>query len=333
MKKVLLLLMLITVFISLCSCGKSEAATNVDNMILEIGEVTLESEEKISAAEKAASELKESEYNQLEQLSTLEEARTIYERLVEEKRIADNKQAISEIETAINAIGVVTLEQESAITSARTLYDKGNDDVKAGITNYEVLEYAEAQLSNLKVQNVIDLIDQIGQVTLDSGEKIDTAKAAYDALASDEKVQVTNSANIETASTKLVELQTENRIENIIRVTKLQVSRPNSAGGVSLYIGFKNMSDKIIKYLTFEVVPYNAVGDIVYCDIRDYANFRGQATGPYAKGEGLAGNNSGYWDCAWYNYSITDVELESIYIQYMDGTSIVLSEDELDYVF
>ena len=130
-----------------------------------------------------------------------------------------------------------------------------------------------------------------------------------------------------------MELQTENRIENIIRVTKLQVSRPNSAGGVSLYIGFKNMSDKIIKYITFEVVPYNAVGDIVYCDIRDYANFRGQATGPYAKGEGLAGNNSGYWDCGWYNYSITDVELGSIYIQYMDGTSIVLSEDELDYVF
>ena len=333
MKRGLLFIIIAVMCLSLCSCGKSEAATNADNMILEIGEVTLESGDKIADAEEAVSNLKESEYKQLEQISILEEARTTYDRLVEEKRIADNNKAISEIETAIDSIGVVTLEQESAITSARTVYDKGNDDVKAGIRNYEVLEQAETELSNLKVQNVINLIDQIGQVTLDSGEKIDAAKAAYNFLTSDEKRQVTNSANIEAASTKLTELQTENSVKNIIRVTKLRASSPNSAGGVSLYIGFKNMSDKVIKYITFEVVPYNAVGDIVYCDIRDYANFRGQATGPYAKGEGLAGNNSGYWDCAWYNYSITDVELKSIDIEYMDGTRESLSGNELNYVF
>ena len=174
MKRGLLFIVIAVMCLSLCSCGKSQAATNADNMILEIGEVTLKSGDKIADAEEAVSNLKESEYKQLEQISILEEARTTYDRLVEEKRIADNNKAISEIETAIDSIGVVTLEQESAIASARTLYDKGNNDVKAGITNYEVLEQAEAELSNLKVQNVISLIDQIGQVTLDSGEKIDT---------------------------------------------------------------------------------------------------------------------------------------------------------------
>ena len=333
MKRELLVLIIAVMCLSLCSCGKSEAATNADNMILEIGEITLQSGDKITDAEEAVGNLKESEYKQLEQISILEEARTTYDRLVEEKRIADNNKAISEIKSAIDAIGAVTLEQESAIISARTLYNKGNNDVKAGITNYEVLEQAEAELSNLKVQTVINLIDQIGQVSLDSGEKIDAAKAAYKTLTSTEKGQVTNSANIEAASAKLSELQTENRVKSIIKVTELQVSSPNSAGGVSLYVGFKNMSDKVIKYITFEVVPYNAVGDIVYCDIRDYANFRGRDTGPYAKGEGLAGDNSGYWDCAWYNYSITDVELKSIDIEYMDGTRESLSGNELNYVF
>lgn len=333
MKKTLLSLIALLLCFILCSCGKSEAAINVDNMILEIGEVTLESEDEIVAAEKAVSELQESEYAQLEHISVLEGARATYEQLVEEKRISENEETISEIERAIDAIGTVTLEREGAIISARTSYNMANDEVKTAIMNYEILEQAEAQLSDLKVQNAIFLISQIGQVTLDSEEEIEAAKTAYDALHANEKARVTNFAELEDASERFVGLQTENRVRNIIRVTKLQVSSPNSAGGVSLYIGFRNMSDRVIKYITFEVVPYNAVGDIAYCEIRHYSNFRGRDTGPYEKGEGLLGNNSGYWDCAWYNYDITDVKLISIDIEYMDGTRESLSGDDIDCVF
>lgn len=235
MKRALLILIIAVMCLSLCSCGKSEAATNADNMILEIGEVTLESGDKIADAEEAVSNLKESEYKQLEQISILEEARTTYDRLVEEKRIADNNKAISEIESAIDAIGVVTLEQESAVTSARTLYDRGNDDVKAGITNYEVLEQAEAELSNLKVRNVISLIDQIGQVTLDSGEKIDAAKAAYNALTSGEKEQVTNSANIEAASTRLAELKEQEKERALQQVLSSLQTETDKVEGITWY--------------------------------------------------------------------------------------------------
>lgn len=332
MKRAVWILIIAGMCLSLCACSKSEAATKVDNMISEIGEVTLESGAKITAAEEAANELKESEYKQLEQISALKKARKIYDQLMEEKRIEENKTEIAELESAIDSIGTVTLEQESAISDIRKQYNRANKEVQAGVTNYKILEQAEEQLSNLKVQNVINLIDQIGQVTLNSEEAINTAKSTYNKLSSDEKTRVTNYDSVEAASQKLQGLKMEKRVKNIVRVTKLQVSKPNSAGGVSLYVGFKNMSDKVIKYITFEVVPYNAVGDIVYCDIRDYANFRGRDTGPYAKGEGLAGNNSGYWDCAWYNYSITDVELKSIDIEYMDSTSVSLSGNELNYV-
>lgn len=235
MKRALSILIIAVICLSLCSCGKSEAATNADNMILEIGEVTLESGDKIADAEEAISNLKESEYKQLEQISILEEARATYDRLVEEKRIADNNKAISEIETAIDSIGVVTLEQESVITSVRFLYNKGNDDVKAGIKNYEILEQAEAELSNLKVQNVINLIDQIGQVTLNSGEKIDAAKAAYNALTTDEKGHVTNSANIVAASTKLAELKEQEKERALQQTLSSLQTETDKVEGITWY--------------------------------------------------------------------------------------------------
>lgn len=235
MKRALLILIIAVMCLSLCSCGKSEAATNADNMILEIGEVTLESGDKIANAEEAVGNLKESEYKQLEQISILEEARTTYDRLVEEKRIVDNNNAISEIETAINDIGTVTLDQESTIDSVRFLYNKGNDEVKAGITNYEVLEQAEAQLSNLKVQNVINLIGQIGQVTLDSGEKIDIAKTAYNNLTSKEKERVTNSADIEAASTRLAELKEEEKERALQQALSSLQAETDKVEGITWY--------------------------------------------------------------------------------------------------
>lgn len=119
MKRAVWILIIAGMCLLLCACSKSEAATKVDNMISEIGEVTLESGAKITAAEEAADELKESEYKQLEQISALKEARKTYDQLMEEKRIEENKAAIAELESAIDLIGTVTLEQESVISDIR----------------------------------------------------------------------------------------------------------------------------------------------------------------------------------------------------------------------
>ena len=50
----------------------------------------------------------------------------------------------------IDAIGVVTLDSETAITSARNLYDALSEQAKAYVTNYDVLVAAEASLAALK---------------------------------------------------------------------------------------------------------------------------------------------------------------------------------------
>ena len=76
------------------------------------------------------------------------------------------------------------------------------------------------------------------------------------------------------------------KAREIIRVSKVYTGTAQFSGGVDLYIVWKNMSDKTIKYVDFEAVPINAVGDVVSCEIRRSSTFYGQETGPYKKRPG-----------------------------------------------
>lgn len=105
---------------------------------------------------------------------------------------------------------------------------------------------------------------------------------------------------------------------------RIEPSSPNSADGVDLRIQWKNNSEKTIKYITFECVPYNAVDDIVFSEIGYRSTFRGRVTGPIDYGDG--GGN--VWENAWYNSTIEYVKLVGIDIEYMDGTEINLSESD-----
>ena len=128
------------------------------------------------------------------------------------------------------------------------------------------------------------------------------------------------------------EKQKVEEIKSSIKVTRVWTATPNSAGGVDLYINWKNLSDKVIKYAYFTVVPYNSVNDIVTCTIRDYADFQAQAdNGPYNKGQGTNGTGY-YWENAWYNHSIKGAKLKSVRIIYMDGTSLDIPEKYIEYI-
>lgn len=134
--------------------------------------------------------------------------------------------------------------------------------------------------------------------------------------------------------TKQSEEKERKKVEEIkssIKIIKIWADRPNSAGGVDLYINWENLSDKIIKYVYFTVSPYNSVNDIVKCTIRNYSSFTAQDDGPYSKGQGLKGTRY-YWENAWYNYSIKGVKLENVKILYMDGTSLDISEKYINYI-
>lgn len=64
--------------------------------------------------------------------------------------VAVQKTDAATVVAQIDAIGVVTLDSETAITSARNLYDALSEQAKAYVTNYDVLVAAEASLAALK---------------------------------------------------------------------------------------------------------------------------------------------------------------------------------------
>ena len=133
---------------------------------------------------------------------------------------------------------------------------------------------------------------------------------------------------------------TKTEVQKTIKVYDVWVSDINSVGGVSMEIGWENTSSKTIKYIYFYVQPYNAVGDVVYCEIRDHAKFEARSTGPYNPGYKCytvyeySGIVSGmYWENCWYNNTIRYIELYQLRIEYMDGSEVTIGEGFIDYVF
>ena len=106
------------------------------------------------------------------------------------------------VQNLIAAIGEVNLESGDAINAARTAYDNLLDaDQKQAVNNYSVLEAAEIayaalaqaaadQLAANNVKNLIDAIDNPVVYTQACKDKIDAARAAYDALTDAQKTLV-----------------------------------------------------------------------------------------------------------------------------------------------
>lgn len=117
-------------------------------------------------------------------------------------------------------------------------------------------------------------------------------------------------------------------LKNSIRIKSAYLSSPNSAGGVDANFYYVNKSSKTIKYLVWHGYPKNAVGDMVFCDIRDRAHFNGKDTGPIKPGR----SGGGCWDCAWYNWTAKKLVLTGIDIEFMDGSSLTINQNELQYV-
>ena len=103
------------------------------------------------------------------------------------------------------------------------------------------------------------------------------------------------------------------------RINKVIVTDINSADGVDFMISGQYLKrDKTIKYLYFTVVPYNAVGDRVQCNLRGNSEFTGKITGPI---KASYDNQEWYWETAWYNSTVVCLKLVKVEVEYMDGSS------------
>ena len=208
---------------------------NVIEKIDAIGEVTLASEEAITAARAAYEALTETQKEQVTNYNVLTAA---------EARLADLKAAKA-VDDMIDAIGEVTLESEETIAAARAAYEALTEAQQAEVKSYDKLTAAEARLADLKAAKPVDdMIDAIGEVTLDSEGAIQAARAAYDALTEEQKAEVKNYDKLtaaEAAYARLLAEQSE-RLEKIYKTTgdfiaALGTPGVGSTGGEWMVIG------------------------------------------------------------------------------------------------
>jgi|GEM_PF-480491 len=304
-----------------------EKIKRVENRIQNIGTVTIDSWSVISIARK--------EYDALD--SDLQEAVPNKETLFEAERTFE-ALAIQTVTDEIEQIGTVSLEREDAIISAKKAYEKIDESIQKKIENREALFAAEDELIQLKVERAQSAIDAIGSdITLESKDTIFEAAQAFNAVPVDDREKVENRAALtkakETYDALVNEQKRQAEIEEarkLIRVTKVAVSAPDSAGGVELYFNYINNSDKVIKYVNFSVTFYNAVGDIVKGKYNQGTVNYCYDTGPFKKGEGRTGT---WWHWGdFYNWDITSVKLVDLSIEYTDGTTVTFTKNQVDGV-
>ena len=200
------------------------AAEEVEKLISDIGEVTLESAGKIEAAEKAYAALTEAQKALVKNYKTLTDARAVYDKLKEEadKEEAD-RAAAAGVTKQIEAIGEVTLDKEAAVKAARAAYD-GLTEAQKGYVSAETLKLltdAEERIEALKAEadraaaeEVEKLISDIGEVTLESAGKIEAAEKAYAALTEAQKALVKNYKTLTDARAAYDKLKEEEDNKN-----------------------------------------------------------------------------------------------------------------------
>ena len=124
---------------------------------------------------------------------------------------------VNDVMEKINAIGTVTLDSENAIQAARAAYDILTETQKEQVTNYDKLTAAEARLADLKAAKPVDdMIDAIGEVTLESEDAIAAARAAYEALTEAQKAEVKSYDKLTAAEARLAVLKPAKPVEKLI---------------------------------------------------------------------------------------------------------------------
>ena len=181
----------------------------VEALIAAIGEVSADSGAAIDAARRAYDALSAEQKSRVTNYDVLLAAEEAYADCI---KTAEDEAAADAVERLIEAIGTpVTLDSESSITTARKAYDALNATQKTLVGNYTVLTEAEATLKairdELAADEVEDLIDEIGTVTLDCEVAIKKARNAYDALTKDQKKLVENYQTLLDAESVLAELK------------------------------------------------------------------------------------------------------------------------------
>ena len=234
---------------------------NAETLISKIGTVTLNSIDKINAAWNAYNALTTAQKLKVSNRAVLVAAQDKYNNL----RAEEVEDLIDEIEEEI------TLESEEDIVAAREAYDALNKTQQALVDqeHLDKLKAAELALAELKAtekdkekaQEVIDMIDKLGEITLDSEEDIEAARDAYDKLTDVQKSLVTNYDDLVAAEEALEDLKDYAAFEDVYTTTGdyiegLGTPQVGSIGGEWMVIGLARSGRDVADGYYDNVVAY-----------------------------------------------------------------------------
>jgi len=167
-----------------------EEAKRVDLLILNIGEISLDKEDLIILAREEYDLLTSNQKSFVEKYQVLLDAEEEYEKLLNDE-IDEEKAAY--VDMLILSIGVVSLNSGGLIEEIFEEYMLLSTTQKALVKNFEILALALEEYNTLiLVKEVVDLIDSIGDVSLDKKEQIEKVRSDYNNLTSTQKDLVTN---------------------------------------------------------------------------------------------------------------------------------------------
>ena len=113
-------------------------------------------------------------------------------------------------------------------------------------------------------------------------------------------------------------------VKSPVVVLDYGISKINSADGVSCYVNFINISDKLAKYVNISLVPYNRVFDKAYSHLDGSSEKTVNVTN-------FIGPNESYsaaWENVWYNSTILTMKISKIEMIFADNTSLVIDNPE-----
>ena len=295
--------------------SKSAEAKRVDTLISSIGTVTLDSESKITEAEKEVEGLSIEDYKQLNNIEQLEKARKTYDNLV-------SKEKADKIIALINEIGNVTIDSENKINAARSAFDAAKNSVQELVTNKDKLVEAEDIFYGLKAEKVIALINSIGSVNKNSENRIKEADTAYKGLPTEAKNKVTNYSALTTAKSELSSIKKQavkQRMDDALGKLNKTVddvkglifyespSKPQYADTRSFvlpYIGMRNENDA---WLCLNA-DYTGDDWVFYDSL--YINADGQRFNKTCSRSDINRDNKNGIVWEWYNAGISESDIE-----------------------
>ena len=163
MKRMITLLLTLSLCVCLCACGKSSEAKKADELILAIGEVSLDSKNAIQDAQSYYDTLTEEQKSEVENYPVLQSASETLESL----------ERVAAVEESINMIGTVTVDSEPLITAAQTAFDALSEEEKNMVSKDNRDTLANAQLTFVDIASsmhweVVHYVDDFGDETEDA---------------------------------------------------------------------------------------------------------------------------------------------------------------------